>query len=352
MRYVDGSAEPEPKSVAALGGLVEWQVNNVPTSGITFTLEVEPLEAGFWPTNAQATGTFIDNKDREGQVGFNVPWVTVLKAEPYPTPTAPPELPTATPTATASATPSPTPTDPPEPPPEPEPVYLPIAVVHPCQDVELYADVVLVMDVSTSMNWPTRDSRPKLAASVEAAKLFAAQMRFVPDATGECDRMAVVGFNRRAWLEQPLTNDEAAVIRALDRLSDRQAEFTRLDLAIATGTDALLSADPRPANTRVLVLLTDGLPNQVPYADDGTMATTVKMHADSAKAEGIRIYTIGVGDPGHIDESLLKAVASDPYMYFHEPDAEDLRRAYDEIAGTLRCPRSRSGWPGPWPLYP
>ena len=57
----------------------------------------------------------------------------------------------------------------------------------------------------------------------------------------------------------------------------------------------------RTSNTPVVILLTDGLPNQVPYAEDGTVETTILRYAVAAKAAGVVMYTIGVGVPNSPD---------------------------------------------------
>lgn len=350
MRYVAGSAEPAPSLVSPAGDVVEWRLNSIPADGITLTLTVAPTQVGFWPTNVQAVGTFLDSKDREGTVSFPVPWVTVLRPEALPTPTEPGVPPTATPSPTVTETPTRPPTLTPTPEPEPLPIYLPIAVWHPCVERPLYSDIALVLDLSTSMSWPTSLGRPKIEATLEAAEYFVGLLSLAGAGSERGNQVAVVGFNRDAWIEQSLSPDETAVLAALQRLGDRQAEFTRLDLALASGAEALRGARRRPENQAVLILLTDGLPNQVPYADDGTMQTTVLQQAAIAKSEDAALYAIGLGLSDHVGTELLERVASSPDKFYLEPDAEDLRSVYSQIVGTLGCPRDRFGWPGSWPL--
>lgn len=353
MLYVDGSADPEPKSISPNRDILEWQTNYVPSDGVTFTFQVEPQQPGDWPTNIEASGIYRDNQNREGTFVFNVPWVTVLKADPIPTRTEPPPTPTVTPTFTPGPTPTPTRTPTPTPTPRPKPVYLPIMVRHPCTPSHYYSDVALVLDISTSMNRLTRTGRTKLEATLEQAQRFVGQMRFEPDVDGRHDQVAVVGFNFWSWIEQPLSNNPESIRGALARLPQRQAEFTRLDLAIVRGIQALSSEDAQELNTKVIILLTDGLPNQVPYdSEDGTMETTVLRRAANAKNGGIRVYTIAIGEPEDTNPGLLSQVATHPSLYYYEPDPEDLARVYSEIVGTFGCPKSRLEWDGPWPDVP
>jgi hypothetical protein len=352
MRYVDEPGyepDPEPRSVSPNQDTLEWQTNYVPADGVTYTFWVEPQDPGYWPTNVEATGEYIDNQNRRGNFVYRVPWVTVLKADPIATPTEPPPPPTITPTNTPGPTFTPTPTPTVTPTPRPKPIYLPILVWHPCTPSNYYSDVALVLDISTSMNRLTRTGRTKLAATLEQAKQFVAQMRFTPDADGRHDQVSIVGFNRKAWIEQGLTNNITLVNEAIDRLPDGQEEFTRLDLALESGHEAVLSEAHQPRNTPVIILLTDGLPNQVPYAEDGTMETTVLREAMAAKVDGIRVYTIAIGEPDDTNPALLKGVASQESLYYYEPDPEDLGRVYSEIVGTFGCPKSRFEYRDTWP---
>jgi Mg-chelatase subunit ChlD len=267
-----------------------------------------------------------------------------------PTPTLPPP-PTRTPTATATPTDLPTATATPR----DNTIYLPIGVREECRLQRRHADVVLVIDLSTSMDRATRAGRPKLQAVLEAAQLFIDVMKLEPDENGDYDQVAIVGFNRDAWIAQPLTSSRADLSAALAAIPALVDEFTRLDLALDRGAEALRDAARRPASSPMMILLTDGLPNQVPYAEDGTMETTVLRSAQAAKADGTQLYTIGVGhtdsaDPiDQINAVLLREVASDPSMFYQTPDAEEVKGIYAEVAVTFGCPPGRHDWTRPWP---
>ncbi len=160
----------------------------------------------------------------------------------------------------------------------------------------------------------------------------------------------MVGFNNDWWLQHGLTNDAAALERAVDALPLRTAEGTRLDLAVAGGLAALAGPERDPENTPVMVLLTDGLPNRVPTpVPAGSQEDTVLAVADQAKAAGVLLYTIGLGQPTDIDAGLLRAMANRPDMYYYAPDGEDLAEIYAQIAYTIGCPGGRHDWGKPWP---
>ncbi len=250
---------------------------------------------------------------------------------------------TLTPTATPTLTPTATPTR------VPGPIYLPVIVREACSDRVQRADVVVVLDMSTSMSRTTGSGRQKLLAAQEAVRAFLDRMVLTPG-PGGFDQVAVVGFNRTWWLQQGLTNDRAALERAIADLPLRQVEGTRIDLAVEGGLAALSAPERDPAHTPVMVLLTDGLPQMVPTpAPSGSPADTVLAAARRAKAAGVRLYTVGLGQATDIDPRLLTEMASRPDMFYFAPDAEDLAQIYAEIAYTIACPRGRHDWARPWP---
>jgi Mg-chelatase subunit ChlD len=266
-----------------------------------------------------------------------------------PTPTSSPTptgTPTATPSPTNTATPKPSVTVTPSPTVTPtaipRPVYLPLLLRESCAERKVHTDVALVIDTSTSMRNPTRDGRPKLDAVQDAARAFVALMDFAPE--GGYDQVAVAAFNDRAWVAESLGSDADRLRAAIDRLPDSVAQGTRLDLAIDIGRSALDVPTRIAANTAVIILLTDGLPNRVPLGPGGTQEETVLAAADRAKATGALIYTIGVGQPDAVDPAdrinadLLRAIASTPTMFYQTVDAAELARIYAEIAYTLGCP--------------
>jgi Mg-chelatase subunit ChlD len=196
----------------------------------------------------------------------------------------------------------------------------------------------------------TLDGREKLEAVQAAALMFVDRMDFVADGFGGRDKVAVVGFNNDAWIEQRLTSNPEAVRSAVGRLRRGMKEGTRLDLALEWGARALVDPARSATNTPAIVFLTDGMPNKVPPADDGTMETTVLRVADAVKGSGALIYTIGVGLPeapdlaDRINTDLLRSVASRPDMAFQTFSAEELGAIYGQLAYTVGCPAGRR-WP-------
>ncbi|MCB0218025.1 MAG: VWA domain-containing protein [Chloroflexi bacterium] len=250
------------------------------------------------------------------------------------------EIPTATPSPVPSPTASPTPAR--------RRIYLPILSERTCDPRPL--ELALVLDMSTSMRRPLADGRPKLEAVLEAAGAFLASL----DLESGRQRVALAGFNDRAWTALPSSADRLALERALARLPQGIAEGTRLDLALAAGA-ALLEPGSGPADaSRVLILLTDGLPNRVPTpAPAGSQEASVLAAAERARAAGIRLYTIGVGRPDapelpdRIDAALLTAIAGDPARYFEALDDAALQAAWRSLSDALACPAAGRVGAGP-----
>jgi collagen type VI alpha len=84
-------------------------------------------------------------------------------------------------------------------------------------------------------------------------------------------------------------------------------------------------------NVPVLVLLTDGRANPEP-------AEVAVERAAAAKADGITVFTIGLGN--ELDFDALARIASRPEFFYHAPDAADLAAIYAAIAVTVPCPRA------------
>jgi secreted protein with Ig-like and vWFA domain len=89
-----------------------------------------------------------------------------------------------------------------------------------------------------------------------------------------------------------------------------------------------------PARTRTIILLTDGRSNPQPVADAVTSAA-------AAKARGVVIFTVGIGDD--LDVDALRAIASQERYFFRSPDAADLEQIYSTIATLIPC--AGSYWP-------
>lgn len=336
MRYIPGSADPPTYRI--VDRELRWRWTTIPPEGITITYQLEPLEVGTWPTNVEAIAEFKDVEERVGEAVFPVPTVEVLapptptqtpSATPTPTPTATPST-TVTPKATDTAVPTPTPT----PTAAPRPIYLPLALVEVCDVRSLAVDVALVIDVSSSMNVPTRaGGQAKRDAARGGARAFIAQLR-----PGR-DRVAVIAFADRALTLAPLTDDLAAASAALDALP--RLEGTRIHAGLAAAVAELAAAGtPAADRARAILLVTDGRPTR---GDAGDVLAAAEM----ARAAGLVVFAIGLG--ADADPVLLRAVAGDDARYHAAAEAEDLDAIYRRLARDVPCPSGRHDLGAPWP---
>ena len=386
MAYQLNSAVP-PAAWDAATRTLSWTLPAVPFAGTSMTYWVRPLEVGTWPTNVWADYDGFDGLDQP-QIGpFPVPQVIVrAPGTPSETPTEPPPSatptevvppsPTATrwppatdtPTATASSTPTatatrwPPATDTPTPLPTETPtatatrwppatdtptaeptatppgrgvVYLPIVFNDHC--FKLYADVILIIDASTTMKFRTDNGTVKLDAAKQAALAFLGLLDFAADAQGRHDQAGVVWYNDRAGVALPLTNDRRLLENAIDGIAP--IEGSRIDLGLEYAyRELIFGAAPRRrlSNLPVMVLLSDGIPNRVPLPPGGgTQEDTIIAISDLAKVSGIEVYTVGLGRD--LRPVLLRRVASQPTLYFESPSGDDLAAIYEQIAGTIIC---------------
>jgi len=232
---------------------------------------------------------------------------------------------TATPTSTPTVTPSPTAL--PSSTPPPAPIYLPLALRERCDPKHERADIVLVMDTSSSM------SGRKLTDAKSAALAFTELLDLADDAGEEHDRdgdqVSVVRFDSEAELVLGLTGDRRAARAAIQGLRVRRG--THIDKGLRLALAELRSERRRAGNTAVAVLLTDGMHNGVP---DAELAA-----ADELRAAGVRLYTIGLGEDA--DHQRLKVMAGDSARYYYAPDSGQLLRIYGEIARDIQCPPER-----------
>lgn len=318
MLLLTGSAAP-PAVVS--GQTLGWTFTNIPLTGIGLRYRIQPQAAGDWPTNVEAYGDYVDAAGKAGRIVFPIPRVKVrAPASPTPNPSATPEpSATARPSATPAVGDTPRPSATASPTPAPRAIYLPLMLRERCDPTLRFADLVLVIDSSSSMSQPTAGAASKLDAAVAAARVFLDQLSLGRD------RAALVSFNSAVTVLLPLTGDRAALDAALAG-NLAQGTGTRIGAAIAAAAEQLSAA--RPGSQRAMVVLTDG---QGTDEDPGAAQAA----ADAAKAAGITLYTVGLG--ADVDLAALRALASGDDHCFVAPDAAELAAIYRAIAGALPC---------------
>lgn len=174
------------------------------------------------------------------------------------------------------------------------------------------ADIVLAIDQSVSM---AQDGKLDAAKSAALAFLDATDMSL--------HRLAVVGFAGSAQTVIGLSQDRGAIRTAVSGISIRPSTNIADALDVAA---EILRTDARPDAKKVIILISDGSPNQ-PLPDPRTAAVR---SANFAKLDGVEIFTIGLGRDA--DPPLLQSLSSGTDYYAFAPGPEDLQAIYEAIA--------------------
>lgn len=237
----------------------------------------------------------------------------------------------------------------------------PIWIGEPVELPKSGRDLMLAVDLSGSMRVEDMQVGNNLVRRVDAVKAVGAD--FIGRRQG--DRVGLILFGSNAYVQSPLTFDVATVQQFL---RDAQIGFAGQETAIGDAIGlAVKRLRERPADSRVLVLLTDG---QDTASTIGTMDA-----ARLAQGLGIRVYTIGIGAdqlalPGlfgssfgsrrvnpssDMDEAALQEIAGmTGGRYFRARDPQELAGIYqllDELepieqeAATYRPRQALGHWP-------
>jgi Ca-activated chloride channel homolog len=207
-------------------------------------------------------------------------------------------------------------------------------------------DIVVAIDTSKSML--ATDIAPNRLARAKLAALELMQR-------AKSDRLGLIAFAGTAFLQCPLTIDDAAFRQSVEALDVNI--IPQGGTAIASAIETALTAYKEGDNYKVLVLLTDGEDH-----DSGA-----KEAAEKAATEGLRIFTIGIGTAegellrvkdaqggsdyirdqqgnvvkSHLDAQLLQQIAGASEGGFYLPlrGAKVIDTLYDQ--GLAKLPKSQ-----------
>jgi len=194
-------------------------------------------------------------------------------------------------------------------------------------------DIVMALDISGSML--AKDFQPD---RLEAAKNIS--MKFIEERKN--DRIGLVVFAGESFTQCPITIDHQILLNLFkDIKSGIIEDGTAIGMGLATAVSRLKNSQSK---TKIIILLTDGV-NNMGYIDPESAIGI-------AKANGIRIYTIGIGKRGtapypvkdqngkifyqnfpvEIDEPLLKKAAQETGgVYYRATGNNDLKAVYANI---------------------
>ncbi len=186
-------------------------------------------------------------------------------------------------------------------------------------------DIVIAIDLSGSMNNDGGTPPQPISNVLTAASTFALQLR--PD-----DKIGVVTFATKSSTPVLLAQNTQAASIAIKALRiDPKEEIgnTNTGAGIAAARAELNSARHNPNARKIVVLLTDGLAT-APGKDPDEFAKT---EASLLKADGITLYTIGLGAGVNMD--FLRTIASEPQLAFAAPTTATLGGIYKTITGAI-----------------
>lgn len=196
-------------------------------------------------------------------------------------------------------------------------------------------DIMLSVDVSLSML--AKDLEPdRLTALKKIAKNFVAQR--------PADRIGLVTYSGEAFTKVPVTSDHAVILDELDNLNTLELQP---GTAIGEGLSVAVShLKNSKAKSKIIILMTDGV-NTIENA------MPPQVGAQLAKANGIKVYSIGIGTNGYalmptnidifgdlvfnevevkIDEPVLREIAQTTGgKYFRATSVQSLEEVYNEI---------------------
>ncbi len=327
----DGPGGPVPRGSAY--GAIDWTGDGryVVAAGAA----EGPEEVHSWRVS-ETDGQMLDHRSYEAcRVGYNQVHglVTLNGLIPTSTPTPsrtsdPSQTPTATATPHPTLTASSTPTASRTPSPVPATVYLPLLLRESCDPSSRLLDVVLLIDTSTSMAEDGGDGsgHSKLDAAIDAGSALLGELRLARGPGDSIDRASIIGFDAGVLVRQGLTHDADALRGALAEIE--LSTGSRLDLGIQAATDELTGPRQRLGANRVMIVLTDGRATGGPR--------TAVERADIAKALGITIFTVGLGE--ELDRDALVEIASRPELCTLLPTAADLIQVFRSLGRNLSCP--------------
>ncbi len=201
-------------------------------------------------------------------------------------------------------------------------------------------DTMLVFDRSGSMNIGRKTPPEPLTTAKNAAIAYV-------DSAELIDKIGLVSFATTVSspIDYELSSEHEDVKSAIARIDiDKVAlQYTNLGDAIKDATEELGSERYTKDAKKVIVALTDGItnrpldpanPKNLKYA--GEYGAT---QATNARAQGIEVYTIGLGKG--TDEAYLRdRIASSKEQYYNAPTAADLQSIYKKIAESVCKPEN------------
>ena len=213
-------------------------------------------------------------------------------------------------------------------------------------------NIMLALDISGSMELGDMMAHGRPVTRLAVVKHAA--MQFVKERAG--DKIGLILFGSQAYLQTPLTHDRQTVqMRLEDATVGLAGKTTSIGDAIGLAVKRLQQV---PTTGRMIILLTDGVNNS------GVLAPLKA--AALARADGIKVYTIGLGADqsmgglfynmnadADLDEDTLKEVAKmTGGHYFRATDLQSLEMIYKSIDQMEKLPQDDEAIRPQYEYYP
>jgi Ca-activated chloride channel family protein len=210
-------------------------------------------------------------------------------------------------------------------------------VGEPIVRTEAARDIMLALDLSGSMDYV--DFPAEEGAEVSR---FTAVQRVVQGfvAARESDRIGLIVFGTKAYLQLPFTRDLETAAALVDLMEVGMAG-PKTALGDSIGL-AINSFENSEVDDRLLILLTDG--------NDTASKMTPINAADIAKLNGVEIYTIGIGNTeatgeDRVDFDTLAAIAARTGgEFFNAENEAALDAVYRRIDATAVADVRTQSW--------
>src|SRR5262249_55396638 len=205
-------------------------------------------------------------------------------------------------------------------------------------------DLILAVDISGSMDqadFRTPDGRA--IRRLDGVKLVLGD--FISRRRG--DRVALILFGSRAYIQVPFTQDLQTARMLLDQTEVGMAgQQTVIGDAIGL---AIKTFESSKAEQKLVILLTDG--------NDTASKVPPEHAADIARQKNVVVYTVGFGDPNatgenRVDLSTLRQVASETRgQFFRAENGAELAAIYADIDRLAPIKLETLSWRPRIPLY-
>ncbi len=186
-------------------------------------------------------------------------------------------------------------------------------------------DTIMAIDLSGSMNNDGGNPPQPISNVLSAASTFVSQLR-------DEDRVGVVTFATKAATPALLTKNFSTTASTITQLTidpKEESGGTNTGDGLLAAQTELNSSRHNLDARRIVVLLTDGLATE-PGTNPEAYA---REQAEKLKADGITIYTIGLGNGVNMD--FLRSIATTPTQAYVAPTTATLGSIYKAISGSI-----------------